>query len=438
MKTRIRNHFVSILVSLMICLFSIILTRPVNVSGEEYPGEGKDQLVQALDIAFLNVMRSGQWRQIYQPLSSIVVNLSDCYPNPDIMVYPENPTGLLESILTNKQIKVCTYEPQSGGSGAIFQEVNVQMLRAIFDEIGKGYNLSESIELVEVYRFGGTALFTALNDGSCDMMDTVASLGGVSSDTRRRELARFTCTIVGSGQFLHVREDSSYQSINDVLADQNAKICSGQLSTRLGNAYFQNHEVTTIFPPDDDIEVCSQGVLDGTYAVYIYFDPTPAKEGLRSIDTGIVAGTPYWVAADQDQDRDTIMDGEDNCQNSYNPCQTDTDEDNVGDDCDNCPEDPNPNQEDENEDGIGDVCEDSTIITCPSQTLYGEQSEETESLRSFRDNLLSKTNAGLDIIRLYYQWGPVIVKAMEANEDFKKEVKGVIDGILPMIEGTVK
>jgi hypothetical protein len=424
MKTRVRNHFFSIFVSLMICLISTMLIRPVNVSGEEYPGEGKDQLVQALDIAFLNVMRSGQWRQIYQSLSSIVVNLSDCYPNPDIMVYPENPTGLLESILTNKQIKVCTYEAQSGGSGAIFQEVNVQMLRAIMDEIGKAYNLSESIEVVEVYRFGGTALFTALNDGSCDVMDTVASLGGVSSGTRRRELARFTCTIVGSGQFLQVREDSSYQSMDDVLADQNAKICSGQLSTRLANAYFQNHEVTTIFPPDDDIEVCSQGVLDGTYAVYIYFDPTPAKEGLRSIDTGIVAGTPYWVAGNQDQDRDTIPDAEDNCPDAYNPCQEDGDGD-----------------------GTGDACEDATDTTtsttspttttinniCPSQVIYGGYSRETELLRYFRDDVLSQTPEGQEIIRLYYQWSPAIVKAMEADDDFKAEVKEMIDGVLGLI-----
>lgn len=299
MKISIRNHSVSILVSLLICFISTVLLRPVIVSGEQYIGQGKDQLVKALDVAFLNVLSSGQWRQIYyesQSLDNIAVNMSDCYPNPSIMVYPANPTGLLESILTIRQIKVCTYEPQSLGSGATFQQANELMLRAILDEIGSAYSLPVPIEIIEVYRFGGTALFNALNSGDCDMMDTVASTGGVSVGQRRRELARFTCHIVGTGQFLHVRNDSPYQSMDDALADTNAEICSGQLSTRLANAYFQNATVTTIFPPDDDIAVCSQGVLDGTYDAYIYFDPTPPAVGLRTINTGIVAGTPYWVA----------------------------------------------------------------------------------------------------------------------------------------------
>ena len=33
-------------------------------------------------------------------------------------------------------------------------------------------------------------------------------------------------------------------------------------------------------------------------------------------------------------------------------------------------------------------------------------------------------------IKLYYQWSPAIVKAMEANEGFKGDIKVMIDGIL--------
>jgi len=47
---------------------------------------------------------------------------------------------------------------------------------------------------------------------------------------------------------------------------------------------------------------------------------------------------------------------------------------------------------------------------------------------------LSKTLTGQEIIRLYYQWSPVIVKAMEKNEEFKTEVKELIDGVLELIE----
>ncbi len=40
------------------------------------------------------------------------------------------------------------------------------------------------------------------------------------------------------------------------------------------------------------------------------------------------------------------------------------------------------------------------------------------------------------IIRtLYYQWSPAIVKAMEQDDEFKEEVKEMINGVLELIEG---
>jgi len=71
---------------------------------------------------------------------------------------------------------------------------------------------------------------------------------------------------------------------------------------------------------------------------------------------------------------------------------------------------------------------------CLSEALYGEHSEETELLRNFRDNILSQTPAGQEIIKLYYEWSPVIVKAMEGDEEFKEEVKEMIDGVLELME----
>ena len=71
---------------------------------------------------------------------------------------------------------------------------------------------------------------------------------------------------------------------------------------------------------------------------------------------------------------------------------------------------------------------------CPVTAIYGEHSEQTELLRSLRDNLLSKTQAGKELIKLYYQWSPVIVKALEADEDFKEDVKALVDGVLGMVE----
>ncbi len=72
---------------------------------------------------------------------------------------------------------------------------------------------------------------------------------------------------------------------------------------------------------------------------------------------------------------------------------------------------------------------------CPSELIYGEHSEEAELLRYVRDTILSHTPEGREIIRLYYQWSPVIVKAMEGDEKLKEEAKEVLDGVLEMIRG---
>jgi len=76
----------------------------------------------------------------------------------------------------------------------------------------------------------------------------------------------------------------------------------------------------------------------------------------------------------------------------------------------------------------------TTIIApCPTETLYGENSEETELLRYLRDNILNQTSEGQEIIRLYYEWSPVISNVMEKDEKFKEDMKQVIDEILEVI-----
>ena len=70
---------------------------------------------------------------------------------------------------------------------------------------------------------------------------------------------------------------------------------------------------------------------------------------------------------------------------------------------------------------------------CLALQIYGEDSEETELLRNFRDNVLSKTPTGQEIIRLYYEWSPAIVEAMEEDEEFKEEIEEMIDGVLMLI-----
>ena len=74
-------------------------------------------------------------------------------------------------------------------------------------------------------------------------------------------------------------------------------------------------------------------------------------------------------------------------------------------------------------------------IECPSFALYGEDSEEVELLRDYRDEVLSQTPVGQGIIKLYYQLSPAIVKAMEKDEEFREELKEMIDGVLGLVGG---
>jgi hypothetical protein len=70
--------------------------------------------------------------------------------------------------------------------------------------------------------------------------------------------------------------------------------------------------------------------------------------------------------------------------------------------------------------------------------IYGESSKETQLLRQFRDDILSQTPEGQTIIRLYYQWSPVIVNTMNENETFKDGTKELVDELLPMIEEIIE
>jgi hypothetical protein len=75
----------------------------------------------------------------------------------------------------------------------------------------------------------------------------------------------------------------------------------------------------------------------------------------------------------------------------------------------------------------------STKIPCVIEFLYAEDAYEVELLRDYRDNVLSQSPKGQELIRLYYEWSPVIVEIMEEDEEFKAQVKGIIDGVLPLI-----
>jgi len=76
------------------------------------------------------------------------------------------------------------------------------------------------------------------------------------------------------------------------------------------------------------------------------------------------------------------------------------------------------------------------LPTCTAEKIYGVYSKETQLLRYFRDNVLGKTPEGRELIRLYYDWSPAITEVVDKDEEFKKDLKELIDGVLGLIKET--
>ena len=53
-------------------------------------------------------------------------------------------------------------------------------------------------------------------------------------------------------------------------------------------------------------------------------------------------------------------------------------------------------------------------------------------LRYFKDNMLSRTPEGRELIRLFYFWNPLLIRAVEEDEAFREEIKEMIDAMFPM------
>lgn len=74
---------------------------------------------------------------------------------------------------------------------------------------------------------------------------------------------------------------------------------------------------------------------------------------------------------------------------------------------------------------------------CAVEAIYGEISGETELLKEYRDNVLSKTPEGRDIIENYYKFSPMLTRLLEQMPLLKYRAKTFIDGMLPGIRNKV-
>ena len=81
------------------------------------------------------------------------------------------------------------------------------------------------------------------------------------------------------------------------------------------------------------------------------------------------------------------------------------------------------------------VCVDNQ---CAAEAIYGEDSEQTELLREYRDKVLSKTPEGQELIKTYYKFSPTVTKLLEQRPLLKNRAKAFIDSMLPGIRKKVE
>jgi len=88
--------------------------------------------------------------------------------------------------------------------------------------------------------------------------------------------------------------------------------------------------------------------------------------------------------------------------------------------------------------GFLDQFAETMLPSCPIVAIYGDDSEEVELLRYFRDNILTRSTQGQELIELYYEWSPLIVRSILEDGELKKDLQEMVDGVLPLVRETVE
>jgi hypothetical protein len=74
-------------------------------------------------------------------------------------------------------------------------------------------------------------------------------------------------------------------------------------------------------------------------------------------------------------------------------------------------------------------------IPCPLSLIYGDDSPQAKALRTFRDAVLRQTPEGRELIRLYYQWGPFVARAISADDQLREQAEQLADAVVMMMAG---
>lgn len=272
--------------------------------------KGRQQLVDALDAAWVRVVASGKNRAILaqQPPSkpgaalSYMVTLADCLPQPDMVPFPEKPVGLLQEILARGSIRqvVQTTTNTPNDTSFFFSSISDALFSAMLDEINAQYKVQLKIENVTIPP--GPAPTTSLVvNGTADIVSQLNAIGGDTQGMRRRNSRRFTCTISAISQYIHIPAQSDLakeiNTVDDLSKRQGLRICTGPLATQTTKAFFPQHKVSTKYL--NDLTGCDTDVKSGKADLII--NPLPSLQiagirGYKSVHTLIVTGTPLWVA----------------------------------------------------------------------------------------------------------------------------------------------
>ncbi len=313
-KMRIRTRLL-----ITVCVISIWAAALPATAAK---AQGGQQLVDALDAAWVRVLKTREFRKIVSEhgLEDVVLNIADCLPKPEITPFPENPAGTLQRILDAERVNVGVSSGgtlDDGATATRFHNMGEEILVAVFAEVAAQYGVGE-IEINYITIAPPYPITSTLNSGSIDIVGTVNALGGETEDLRRRDSRRFTCTLTATRQILWLKKDGgpSWQTADDALNDPEANLCVGPLSNQLSNAYFDlpGQQVKTEYV--QDLKICLGRLLNGEIDAMVspftherYFPARVDTTGdgkadtatagqFRSIDTNIVAGTPLWVALD--------------------------------------------------------------------------------------------------------------------------------------------
>jgi hypothetical protein len=71
---------------------------------------------------------------------------------------------------------------------------------------------------------------------------------------------------------------------------------------------------------------------------------------------------------------------------------------------------------------------------CPLTYIWSHEDPRLDTIRQFRDEVLTKSPVGMKLIELYYRNYEIINEILEQNPEIKESAKNILDAILPAIE----